>query len=113
MRHQRMKVAPQKRTKRSLSFSNTEDKERFCLAFSMFVLRNLIKKGIPTMDTTHTTHTAELTANCPECDAALNLQGLLVNEIMYCPDCNAELEVLSLEQPAVALAPQVEEDWGE
>ena len=29
------------------------------------------------------------------------------------PDCNAELEVLSLEEPALALAPQVEEDWGE
>ncbi len=62
------------------------------------------------MDTTNTTN---LTANCPECDAAINLQGLLVNEITYCPDCNAELEVLSLEQPALGLAPQVEEDWGE
>ncbi len=64
------------------------------------------------MDTT-TTHTTAITANCPECDATINLQGLLVNEIIYCPDCNAELEVLNLEQPTVALAPQVEEDWGE
>lgn len=62
------------------------------------------------MDTTSTT---DLNAHCPECDASINLQGLLVNEIIYCPDCNAELEVLNLEQPAVALAPQVEEDWGE
>ena len=60
-----------------------------------------------------TTRTNNLIANCPECDAEIHLQGLLVNEIIYCPDCNAELEVLSLEQPAVALAPQVEEDWGE
>ncbi len=71
------------------------------------------------MDTTNATNatsatfTTPLITNCPECDAELQLQGLLVNEIMYCPDCNAELEVLSLEQPAVALAPQVEEDWGE
>ncbi len=52
-------------------------------------------------------------ANCPECDAEIALQDLLVGEIIYCPDCNAELEVLRLEPAAVALAPQVEEDWGE
>jgi alpha-aminoadipate/glutamate carrier protein LysW len=52
-------------------------------------------------------------AHCPECDAAITVQGLMIGEIIYCPDCNAELEVLNLEQPAVALAPQVEEDWGE
>jgi alpha-aminoadipate carrier protein LysW len=52
-------------------------------------------------------------ANCPECEAQIIVQGLMVGEIIYCPDCNAELEVLNLEQPAVALAPQVEEDWGE
>jgi alpha-aminoadipate carrier protein LysW len=53
------------------------------------------------------------TAQCPECEAELDLQGLLVGEILYCPDCNAELEVLNVERPEVALAPQVEEDWGE
>ncbi len=52
-------------------------------------------------------------ANCPECDAEVSLQGLLIGEIVYCPDCNAELEVLNVEQPAVALAPEVAEDWGE
>ncbi len=52
-------------------------------------------------------------AHCPECEAEITVQGLMVGEIIYCPDCNAELEVLSLEQPALALAPEVEEDWGE
>lgn len=52
-------------------------------------------------------------AQCPECEATVNLQGLLVGEILYCPDCNAELEVLNVEPPQVALAPRVEEDWGE
>jgi len=52
-------------------------------------------------------------AHCPECEAEITVQGLLVGEILYCPDCNAELEVLTLEPPAVGLAPQVEEDWGE
>lgn len=52
-------------------------------------------------------------ALCPECEAEVTLQGVMVGEIIYCPDCNAELEVLDIEQPTVALAPQVEEDWGE
>ncbi len=52
-------------------------------------------------------------ASCPECEAQVTVQGLMVGEIIYCPDCNAELEVLRLEPPDVALAPQVEEDWGE
>lgn len=50
---------------------------------------------------------------CPECEAELSLQGLLLGEILYCSDCNAELEVLRLDPPEVALAPRVEEDWGE
>ena len=52
-------------------------------------------------------------AHCPECEATITIQDLLIGEIIYCPDCNAELEVLRLEPPAVALAPQIEEDWGE
>jgi alpha-aminoadipate carrier protein LysW len=52
-------------------------------------------------------------ANCPECDAEITAQDLIIGEIIYCHDCSAELEVLRLEPPAVALAPQVEEDWGE
>lgn len=52
-------------------------------------------------------------ASCPECEAEIAVQNLLVGELIYCPDCNAELEVLRLNPPEVALAPQVEEDWGE
>src|SRR5260370_39068386 len=52
-------------------------------------------------------------AHCPECEAEITVQGLMMGEIIYCPDCSAELEVLGLEPPAVALAPEVEEDWGE
>jgi alpha-aminoadipate carrier protein LysW len=52
-------------------------------------------------------------SNCPECEAEIAVQGLMVGEIIYCPDCNAELEVLRLQPPEVALAPQIEEDWGE
>jgi alpha-aminoadipate carrier protein LysW len=52
-------------------------------------------------------------AHCPECEAEITVQGLMMGEIIYCPDCGAELEVLGLEPPAVALAPEIEEDWGE
>jgi alpha-aminoadipate carrier protein LysW len=56
--------------------------------------------------TQHMTH-------CPECEAEITIRDLMVGEIIYCPDCSAELEVLHLEPTAVALAPQIEEDWGE
>ena len=52
-------------------------------------------------------------AQCPECEAEVTVQGLMVGEILFCPDCNAELEVINVERPEVALAPQIEEDWGE
>jgi alpha-aminoadipate carrier protein LysW len=56
---------------------------------------------------------AIIMTQCPECEAEVTVQGLMVGEIIFCPDCNAELEVINVEQPEVALAPQVEEDWGE
>lgn len=58
-------------------------------------------------------NTTNQLATCPECEAEISLRGLIVGEIIFCPDCNAELEVTNLEQPTVALAPEVEEDWGE
>ena len=51
---------------------------------------------------------------CPECAAKLNLSpDVEIAEIVVCPDCGAELEVLSLNPFTVELAPEVEEDWGE
>jgi alpha-aminoadipate carrier protein LysW len=35
------------------------------------------------------------------------------NEIVQCPDCGADLEIISLEPVALVLAPEEEEDWGE
>jgi alpha-aminoadipate carrier protein LysW len=52
--------------------------------------------------------------NCPECDATLTLNDdLIEGEIVPCPDCGAELEVVSVEPLELALAPEIEEDWGE
>jgi alpha-aminoadipate/glutamate carrier protein LysW len=55
-----------------------------------------------------------MSATCPECEANLLLANVMQGEIVVCPDCGVDLEVLAL-QPAVslALAPQEAEDWGE
>src|SRR5689334_11893013 len=55
-----------------------------------------------------------MTANCPECEAEVTLaDGVVEGEIIVCPDCAAELEVVSVNPPELALAPEVGEDWGE
>ena len=53
-------------------------------------------------------------ATCPECEAEITLpEGTVEGEILTCPVCAAELEVVSIDPPELALAPEVEEDWGE
>lgn len=53
-------------------------------------------------------------AECPECVATLELApDVEEGEIVICPDCGVELEVMSVDPVAVELAPEVEEDWGE
>lgn len=54
-----------------------------------------------------------MSTNCPECDAELKLQDVVQGEIVVCPDCGVDLEVVGLEPVALALAPMEEEDWGE
>lgn len=55
-----------------------------------------------------------MTAACPECAADVTLAAdTMESEIVACPDCGAELEVTSLTPPTLALAPEVQEDWGE
>lgn len=53
-------------------------------------------------------------ATCPECEAHLSLPAdAMENELIACPDCGADLEILSLNPLEIGLAPEVEEDWGE
>ena len=52
-------------------------------------------------------------ATCTECDARIQALVALPGEILDCPDCGAELEVRSVSPLVLALAPTVEEDWGE
>lgn len=54
------------------------------------------------------------TVSCPECEAQINLQANAeVGEIIVCPDCGVDLEILSLNPATVDLAPMEQEDWGE
>jgi alpha-aminoadipate/glutamate carrier protein LysW len=51
---------------------------------------------------------------CPECSAEVSVSdGLQVNEILQCAECGSELEVMMLSPVGLALAPAVEEDWGQ
>ena len=54
-----------------------------------------------------------MTANCPECDAAISLDKPMKGEIVVCPDCGSELEVTQVDPLQLELAPEEEEDWGE
>lgn len=58
--------------------------------------------------------TIAITATCPECEATVPFDRAPLNaEIARCPDCAAELEVISTDPLTLELAPEVEEDWGE
>lgn len=51
---------------------------------------------------------------CPECAGEVKVpMPATQNEIIECPDCRSELEVIGVTPVMLALAPEVEEDWGE
>jgi alpha-aminoadipate/glutamate carrier protein LysW len=53
-------------------------------------------------------------AACTECEAEITLEpSTEVGEIIQCPDCGMDLEVISVAPPELAPAPEEEEDWGE
>jgi alpha-aminoadipate carrier protein LysW len=43
----------------------------------------------------------------------IDLTGTVENELLMCPDCGTDLEVISLQPPVLHLAPAEQEDWGE
>jgi alpha-aminoadipate/glutamate carrier protein LysW len=53
-------------------------------------------------------------ASCPECQAdVVRRDDVRINEVLVCGDCASELEVVAVAPVMLALAPEVEEDWGE
>ena len=53
-------------------------------------------------------------ARCPTCDGDVSFpSSAVVSELITCRECGTELEVTSLDPPAVAEAPTEEEDWGQ
>lgn len=54
------------------------------------------------------------TVTCVECGGNVPLPpDTVVGEVVQCPECGADLEMTSTDPPEVALAPEMEEDWGE
>lgn len=54
------------------------------------------------------------TSACPVCTTAIPMEETpRLSEIVDCEGCTSELEVVSLSPVVLALAPEVEEDWGE
>ncbi|RKS08412.1 alpha-aminoadipate carrier protein LysW [Nocardiopsis sp. Huas11] len=55
-----------------------------------------------------------MSAVCPECESPVQTSvQLRLSEVIDCADCRTELEVVAVEPVLLALAPEVEEDWGE
>jgi len=51
---------------------------------------------------------------CPECTKDVPVRsGARVTTIVACPTCDAELEVIGADPVILAIAPQIEEDFGE
>ncbi|GAA1551589.1 lysine biosynthesis protein LysW [Dactylosporangium maewongense] len=58
--------------------------------------------------------TVATTVQCPQCGGAVDVSDeLMVAEIVICQHCSSELEVVTTDPVVLALAPEVEEDWGE
>lgn len=51
---------------------------------------------------------------CTECEAPVQVpDDAALGEVLACRECSAELEVVGVAPLALALAPEVGEDWGE
>jgi alpha-aminoadipate carrier protein LysW len=57
--------------------------------------------------------TASFSTHCVECEGSIQLDNVIQGEIVVCPDCGVDLEVISLSPMTLDLAPMEEEDWGE
>lgn len=55
-----------------------------------------------------------MTVNCVVCEGLVNMpKDVMEGELLVCPDCGTELELVSMDPVMVEEAPEVQEDWGE
>lgn len=53
-------------------------------------------------------------AQCPVCAVDIQFEADTVKgELIECPDCGTELEVVNVNPAELALAPELDEDWGQ
>jgi alpha-aminoadipate carrier protein LysW len=53
-------------------------------------------------------------STCPECAKDVQVKdGARITSVIVCPSCDVELEIVGLAPTVLALAPQIEEDFGE
>lgn len=53
-------------------------------------------------------------AQCPVCDGDVELEkDAVAGELISCADCGSELEIVKVDPPELAEAPDAEEDWGQ
>ena len=51
---------------------------------------------------------------CPECEADVHVgEDTDKGELVSCPDCGVELEVVGLDPIELDIAPEEDEDWSE
>jgi alpha-aminoadipate carrier protein LysW len=52
-------------------------------------------------------------SECPVCALKIITTDIELNELVPCPDCGSDLEVISLDPISFDIAPEEMEDWGE
>lgn len=51
---------------------------------------------------------------CLECQAQITLEAdVQAGEVITCPECSTDLEVIQVKPLKLGLAPEVQEDWGQ
>lgn len=52
-------------------------------------------------------------SECPVCCLKIMTTDAELNELVPCPDCGSDLEVITLDPISFDIAPEEMEDWGE
>ena len=53
-------------------------------------------------------------ARCPECESTIEFNEAPVPaEVITCPSCKVDFEVIGTDPVDLIRAPEIEEDWGE